>query len=220
MRALIFDVDGVLGDTEGPVAEASIRMFRETYGVDMQPEDFVPFIGTGAQRFVEGPAEKYGVKIDLEVAIAERHRHFVEIIESGIDITFPGVAELLAAAHQDPGWKLAIATSSPGEKSRATLRAAKVDADLFDVYVHGDMITRKKPDPEIYLRAASELGLSPAECVVVEDAITGVASGKAAGMKVVAVTNSFQADELAAADWIAGSLEEVTLPALEKLLAS
>lgn len=214
---LIFDVDGVLGDTEGPICRATMKMFEDLYGVTMQPEDFTPFIGTGAVRYVEGPAEKYGVDVDTQRACDVRHDYFVDIITKE-SIAFPGVNELLDTVAQDSDWKLGIATSSPGEKSRQTLKAAGVDAALFDVYIHGDMITHKKPDPEIYLTAAETLALPCDHCVVVEDAITGTAAAKAAGMTCISVTNSFTAEELHEADHIVDTLEDVDLPLINRLV--
>ena len=218
MNGIIFDMDGVLADTEGIIAEATIKMFHDLYGVDMSPEDFHPFIGTGAIRYVEGPAENFGITIDIDKAVAVRHENFAALLESGKDISLPGVHPLVNAAAAHPHWKLAIATSSPREKSLATIKAARLDPGIFDAYIHGDMITHKKPDPEICYAAAEALGLPPSQCVVIEDAITGIAAAKAAGMKAIAVTNSFPAEKLAQADRIVPSLEEVTLESLETML--
>lgn len=217
MKGLIFDVDGVLADTEGPICRATIRMFEDLYGVTMQPEDFTPYIGTGAVRYVEGPAAKYGIDVDTAKAIEVRQDRFFEIVKTE-SIAFPGVNELIDAVANDPAWKLGIATSSPGDKSRGTLKSAGVDSTRFEAYIHGDMVTNKKPDPEIYLTAAKALDLSPAVCVVVEDAITGTAAAKAAGMTCISITNSFTADELAEADHIVQSLTEIDLSLLNRLL--
>lgn len=219
MYGLIFDVDGVIADSEGPIARATIKMFRDLYGVKMKRDDFKPFIGTGAVRYVEGPAEKYGIKVDLEKALEGRHNNFRKIIQSGESIVLPGVHALIEAAHESMDWKLGIATSSPRDKSHETLEAARVDANKFDAYINGDMVTHKKPHPEIYLKAADALHLYPVSCVVVEDALTGVESAKAAGMRVVAVTNSFSRKQLAAADWVVDSLEEVDLEKLHHLIS-
>ncbi len=218
MHALVFDMDGVIADTEPIIAEATIQVYRDLYGIKLTPEDFHPYIGTGAVRYTVGPAEERGLEMDVDRAVKMRHDNFVAMLASGNDISFPGVHALIDAAAADSGWKLAIATSSPGEKSMATLRAARVSPERFDVYVHGDMITHKKPDPEIYHRAASELGIAPENCVVVEDAVTGVEAGKRAGMKVLGVTNSFPEDKLSKADLIVASLEAVNLELLAALL--
>lgn len=219
MYGLIFDVDGVLGDTEGPVCRATMAMFEELYDCTMKPEDFLPFVGTGAVRYVEGPAAQYGLEIDLEAALQRRHENFVKIINEE-DIGFPGAAAIIEAVAALDDWKLGIATSSPGEKSRQTLRAAGVNADLFDVYIHGDVITHKKPDPEIYITAGKALGVAPEHCVVIEDAVTGVTSAKAAGMTVIAVLHTFSASELAAADKIVPKIGDITLPMLYKLVGT
>lgn len=218
MRGLIFDVDGLLVDTEPVIAEATARMFHDLYGVTMTPADFTPYIGTGAVRYVEGPAQDKGVEINLEEALQVRHDNFVALLKAGDDIALPGAHALIDAAARHPEWKLAIATSSPGEKSRETLEAAYIDLALFDAWVHGDLITHKKPHPEIYQRAAVEIGLPPTCCAALEDAVTGVASAKAAGMPCVAVTNSFSIDELAQADLIVGSLEELSLERIAGLI--
>ncbi|MBI2421316.1 MAG: HAD family phosphatase [Candidatus Hydrogenedentes bacterium] len=218
MYGLIFDCDGVLGDTEGPVCEASIRAFQEMYGVEMKQADFAPFIGTGSVRYAEGPAAAYGLRIDTEAVLDRVHGYFEEIITSGRDISFPGVNDLIAAVHAEPDWKLAIATSSPKCKSQQTLVAAGIDMSKFAVYVNGDMVTHKKPDPEIYLTTAGKLGLDPGRCVVIEDAINGVEAAKAAGMRVIGVTTSFGAAQLAQADHVVASLEAVNLALLHSLL--
>jgi len=219
MYGLIFDVDGVLGDTEGPVCRATIAMFQELYGCEMQPDDFLPFVGTGAVRYVVGPAEKYGLEIDVEKAVARRHENFVEIINAE-NIAYPGAAALIEMVAALDDWKLGIATSSPGESSRPTLKAAGIDANLFDAYIHGDLITHKKPHPEIYLTAAKAIGIDPSRCVVIEDAVTGVASGKAAGMQVIALTHTFPAELLQEADLILPTIADITLPILEKMVGA
>ncbi|MBI1317971.1 MAG: HAD-IA family hydrolase [Candidatus Hydrogenedens sp.] len=218
MRGLIFDVDGVLGDSEGLSERASVRVFKERYGIDVNGEDFRAFIGTGPHRYMQGVAEKYGVDIDVEEAIDLRQEFYVELLAGGVDIGFPGTHALIEAARQSPDWKLAIATSSPRNKATATLHAARVDTDWFDVLIYGDMVTHKKPDPEIYLTAMAALGLSADDCVVIEDAITGIQAAKAAGCACLAVTNSFGGHELAQADRVVDSLEGITLADLGELL--
>jgi beta-phosphoglucomutase len=217
--ALIFDVDGVLGDTEWISEEATIKLFEDLHGVSMVPEDFHPFIGTGSARYILGPAEKYNVAIpDIEEHVRLREDNFKAIIDTNPDISYPGASTLIDAVHNAPDWKLGLATSSPGETSKATLGCARVDTAKFSAWIHGDMVTNKKPDPEIYLTAAKAIGVDPANCVVVEDAITGIAAAKAAGMTCIGITNSFPADRLAQADHIVDSLEQIDLALLEKLV--
>jgi len=218
MYGLIFDVDGVIGNTERLSEESSIQMFRDLYGIEVKAEEFHPFIGTGARRYVEGVAELHGIDIDTDKAVAARHENFVRLLDSGEDIGFPGVHKLVKAAYESPDWKLAVATSSPGAKSRLTLKAARIEAAHFDAYIHGDMVTHTKPHPEIYHTAGEAIGIAPEHCVVVEDAITGVEAAKAAHMHCLAVTNSFDAEKLAKADRIVASLEQVDLALLTSMI--
>jgi HAD superfamily hydrolase (TIGR01509 family) len=218
MYAALFDMDGVLADTEGLICEATIRMFGDLHGVRMKESDFLPYVGTGAIRYVEGPAADYGISIDTEAAIARRHENFVTLLASGRDIAFPGARELLCAVRDDARWKMALATSTPIDTAQSTLRAARIDLNWFDAVMHGGLVTRKKPDPEIFFSAASACGIAPAQCVVIEDSVTGVAAGKAAGMKVLAVTNTFTQAQLDGADEFVTSLEGITPARLERLL--
>ena len=217
---LIFDVDGVLADTEPLIAKATSDMYREFYGFEATPEEFKPFIGTGAVRYTVGPAEARGVAItDLEAALARRTQNFVRLMESE-NITAAGALELIRAAAADPECRLGIATSSPTDKANKTLELARIPVELFTAVINGDMVTHKKPNPEIFLTAAAGLGLAPRDCVVVEDAITGVQGAKDAGAACLAVATSFSHEELAKADLIVDSLEEATLDAVRGLVAA
>ena len=91
----------------------------------------------------------------------------------------------------------AVGSSGPKDNVEFVLDKCGI-SDYFDVRISGDMVTRCKPDPEIFLTAASKLGLAPEECVVFEDAVAGVAAARAAGMKVVAIASTHTAEELAA----------------------
>ncbi len=215
---LIFDVDGVLADTETLVALATIDMFRELYDIQPGVEDFRPFIGTGPHRYVEGVAEQYGVSIDLEEAVAARQDNFVRRLAADEYIGFPGAAALIEAAAASPQWKLAIATSSARSKAETSLRAAQVPVECFDAFISGDMVVNRKPHPDIYLLAAEHLGLPPVRCAGVEDAVSGVEAVLAAGMVALAVTNSFPPSQLAKAHRVVSSLEEMTLVQIKDLI--
>ena len=216
MNGLILDLDGVLADTERLSEIASIRVFKEHYGVEVHAEDFHPFIGTGAVRYMEGVAETHGIEIDVAAAVAARQKNFEALLAGGECIALPGAAGLVETVCVERAWRMAIATSSPEKKARTTLRAAQLELKYFDVFVHGDLVTKKKPDPAVFLLAAEKLDLDPEDCVVIEDAITGVDAAKAAGMGCIAVTNSFTGDRLAKANYVVSSLEDVTLDLLRR----
>jgi HAD superfamily hydrolase (TIGR01509 family) len=216
--ALIFDVDGVIADTEALNARASAQMFAELYGVTVSPADFYPFIGTGDERYVEGVAEQYGVTIDTEAAVARRAENFQKLLAGGPLPPTPGLLDLVRQARAAGHVTLAIATSGRREKQCPVIEGTGLELSWFAAILTGEQVTRKKPDPQIYQMTAKYLRLLPERCVVVEDAPAGVAAAKAAGMWCVGLTTSAPPEALTAADWAVASLEEVTVEKLERLL--
>jgi beta-phosphoglucomutase-like phosphatase (HAD superfamily) len=120
-------------------------------------------------------------------------------------------------AMQRNDFHLAIATSGTLEKSRAVLESAKIPYKKM-VYINGNDVKNKKPDPELFLLAAERMGIKPENCVVLEDAPNGVQAAKAAGAKCIAVINSTTADNLKEADFICDSLEQINLDMIVKLI--
>ena len=216
--ALVFDVDGVIADTETLNARASVLMFQQLYGVTVQPEDFRPFVGTGDERYCEGVGEKYGVTIDTQAAVERRARNFFELLKSEPLPAAPGVLELVSAARARDDVKLAIATSGRKAKQFPVIEGTGLKLEWLDVVITGDDVTRKKPDPQIYVLAAERLGLPPSRCVVFEDAPVGVRAAKAAGAWCVAVMGTVEAEALVGADAIVDSLAELDFARLEALV--
>jgi len=216
--AMIFDVDGVVADTEALNARASVMMFEQMYDVTVRAEDFRAFVGTGDERYVEGVAEKYGIRIDTIAAVERRKDNFFRLLRESPLPAMDGVLELVQAARERPEVRVAIATSGNKDKQFPVIEGAGLRLEWFDAVITGDDVTRKKPDPQIYLVTAERLGISPARCVVFEDAPAGVEAAKAAGMRCVAVTSSVDADQLRAADRVVASLAEVGIPELAELI--
>jgi HAD superfamily hydrolase (TIGR01509 family) len=206
---VIFDMDGVLCDSERFICEAACRMFAERHGVTVRPEDFIPFVGAGENRYLGGVAEKHGVRLDLEADKKRTYEIYLEIIRGRLG-PLPGAREFIAGCRRR-GLRLAVATSADEVKLTGNLREIGLPRETFDVCVNGLDVERKKPDPQIFLLAAERLGLPPGRCLVVEDAPNGVAAAKAAGSPCFALTTSFDADALteAGADWIAPDLARV-----------
>lgn len=218
MWAMIFDVDGVVADTEVLNARASVLMFADLYGVQVQAEDFRPFVGTGDERYVEGVAEKYGVRIDTVAAVERRKTTFFELLADEPLPAMDGVLALVDQARESPDVRLAIATSGNKDKQFPVVTGTGLALEWFDVVITGDDVTEKKPSPQIYSTTAERLGLPPEACVVFEDAPAGVAAAKAAGMSCVAVTSSVDACQLAQADRVVASLAEVTMEELAAMV--
>jgi len=221
LYGLIFDVDGVIADTEAVNARASIKVFAALFGVEgVVREDFEAGLGRGAEEYVKAAARVHGLELtdeQVEQATQLRQDYFLNILSEEPLPPFPGVLEIMNEAMQREDFRVAIATSGTLEKSRAVLNAAGVPYRRM-VYVNGNDVKHKKPDPELFLIAAERVGIEPANCVVIEDAPNGVQAAKAAGAKCIAVTNSTTAVRLAEADLICDSLEQINLGMIQELI--
>ncbi len=218
---LIFDVDGVIADTEAVNATASIKVFADLFGVEgVLREDFEAGLGRGAEEYVKAAAQVHGLELtdeQVEQATQLRQEYFLNILTKEPLPPFPGVLELMDEAMQREDFHIAIATSGTLEKSRAVLNAVGVPYRKM-VYINGNDVKHKKPDPELFLIAAQQIGIEPAHCVVIEDAPNGVQAAKAAGAKCIAVTNSTTAAKLGEADLICDSLEQISIETIRKLI--
>jgi len=211
IRGILFDMDGVLVDSEPFICKSAVLMFGEM-GLKVSPEDFIPFVGMGENRYIGGVAEKYGLSVDIAQAKARTYQIYKTIIKGRLT-SLPGVREFIDKCRKK-GFKLAVATSADQVKMEANLNEINLLPDLFHTTVNGLEVENKKPHPDIYLKASKRLGLKPEECLVVEDAPSGVKAAVAAGCRCLAVTSSFTRNELVEADWICDSLLNVPEEAL------
>ncbi len=212
LQGVLFDMDGVLVDTEQFIARASVEMFREK-GLDVKLSDFIPFTGMGEIRYLGGVAEKYNFPLDVMEAKKRVYKIYGEIARGKLKL-LPGVKEFIEKC-KEKGLKTAVATSADRIKLEINLRETGLHQTYFDTLVTAEDVTNKKPDPDIYLKAAEKLKLSPEHCLVVEDAPAGVQAGKAAGARVLALLTSFPEKELTGADWIVKDLAHVPEEVLE-----
>jgi len=203
LRGVIFDLDGVLAISEPLLAEAAAALFAEK-GHRLTAEDFRPYIGMGEDRYIGAPAEARGIAMDLPRDKARLYEIYEEVIRGRLQ-ALPGAREFVAECRRR---RLAIAVASGADRTKvvANLREIGMPEDMFDAVVDGTEVVHKKPAPDIFLEAARRLALAPGECLVVEDAVSGVAAARAAGMRCLALTTTFSAEELAGFDWIAADL--------------
>ena len=221
LYGLIFDVDGVIADTEAVNARATIKVFDEEFGITgVERKDFEAGLGRGAEEYIKAAARVHGAELnDEQLAKASklRQENFLTILELEGLQAFPGIIELIEAGLNRPDFGVAIATSSTREKSEAVLKATKIPYEKM-VYISGQDVNHKKPNPELFLLAAGGIGIKPARCVVIEDAPNGVEAAKAAGSKCIAVTNSTAAAKLAKADLVVDSLAEIDINIIERII--
>jgi len=191
-KAILFDMDGVLIESEWLMRATAMQSLAE-HGVQAKHEDFLEFTGTGEDRFIGGVAEKYGLTYDP--SMKERaYDYFGQRVMEETDVP-EGVKEMLETLHAR-GLKLAVCSAADRRKVMYNLMAIGIGEDKFSAIVTGSDVKRKKPFPDIYLEGARQVGMEPVDCLVVEDAISGVQAAHAAGMDAAAVPTTFSLDEL------------------------
>ncbi|KAK4339749.1 hypothetical protein RND71_041211 [Anisodus tanguticus] len=221
VSAVLFDMDGVLCNSEEPSRKAAVDVFAEM-GVHVTLDDFVPFTGmgflliflsldrrsypipvqvVGEANFLGGVASAKGVEgFDTEAA----KKRFFEIYllkyaKPNSGIGFPGAFELVSQCKSN-GLKVAVASSADRIKVDANLAAAGLPITMFDAIVSADAFKNLKPAPDIFLSASRILDVPTSECIVIEDALAGVQAAKAAKMRCIAVTTTLSEDTLKAAE--------------------
>jgi HAD superfamily hydrolase (TIGR01509 family) len=207
-RAVIFDMDGVLTDSEPLINAAAIAMFAEK-GLKVLPEDFLPFVGTGEDRYIGGVAEKHKFPLDLPAAKKRTYEIYLNLVPRQLEV-FPGAPALVAACRK-AGLLTAVASSADRIKISANLQKIGLPIQTWDAVVTGEDIAAKKPAPDIFLEAARKLSQPAGACVVVEDAINGVQAARAAGMRCIAVAQTFPPQRLRAADLVRNKIADVSL---------
>jgi beta-phosphoglucomutase len=206
LKALIFDCDGVVVDSEPLIYEVAKKIFAR-YGVDLKLEDVHPGIGAG-NRYMTEVVKKYGIKgVTVEELTRERAEKYLELAKTRLR-PVAGFVDLIEEVKRR-GLKTALASSSPNYWVESSLRSASVDPKLFDVIVNGDSIRRKKPFPDLFLRAAEELHVTPDESLVVEDAPMGIEASHGAGIRCIALVGSVPKGMLTGADFVIDGLREI-----------
>ena len=209
VKALVFDFDGLIVDTEVPIFRAWQRIYRE-HGQELPLERWLTIIGTAAGPFdpVIDLAEKTGTKLDETELKALEVLYYQEA--TALQQLLPGVLDYLVAARE-LGLKTAVASSSTRKWVMDHLNRFGIGSH-FDAIVCREDVKRTKPDPDLYMTALERLGVSPAEAIAFEDSTNGVHAAKAAGLFCVVVPNLLTVDlDLTEADLRLLSLDAMPL---------
>lgn len=213
LEAVLWDMDGVIADTGDYHYRAWKEIFKER-GVKFSKEKFMRYFGRRHDTIIRA-ALGDSLSLEESQALTERKQALYRSLVSRNVIPLPGAIELIKSLNEH-GIKTAIGTSAVPENIDVILKGLGI-TDCFQAIAYGTEVSESKPSPEIFLLAAEKLGVNPANCVVIEDAIAGVTAAKRAGMKCVAVTNSHPGDKLKNADLVVDSLEKVDITVLKGL---
>ncbi len=181
---VIFDMDGVILDSERVYQEIERSMYNEL-DVPVSKEEHLGYMGTAERSMWKTICEKYGLDRPVKDLVAEERERFIERLESpGIPL-IKGLTPLLEGlkAERIPCW---IASSSSSGIIAKVIEINKLDI-FYKGFVSGDDVKQSKPSPEIFLKTASLAGVCPSKCIVIEDSVNGIRAARAAGMKVVAL---------------------------------
>ena len=207
IRALVFDFDGLILETELPDYQSWREVYQE-HGEDLSMAVWGDVIGRGPEYFdpYRELVAKLGHDLDREVVLNRRRvRHLEMIAELEI---LPGVRDAVAGA-KSLGLRLGVASSS--SRAWVTGHLARLGLTDFECVRSRDDVANAKPQPDLYLSVCACLGVAPAEAVALEDSANGIAAAKAAGLHCVAVPNRMTADlDLSAADLRLGSLTDLS----------
>ena len=216
IKAVIFDMDGVLVDSEVHHFAAE-KLILEKNGISITEEEIHSFVGLAMDKMWERVKNKFNLEKPVQKLLEEdtilRVNYFKNV---GKIPPIEGVEALIEGIRKE-GLKIAVASSSHPDLIKTVLEASNL-LQYFSVYLSGFQVKHGKPDPDIFLKTAEKLGVKPEECVVIEDSYNGVTAAKKAGMKCIGYRNPSSGNQnLSAADVIIKSFKEINPDYLKKI---
>ena len=209
-RAVIFDLDGVLADSEPWWTKIDAKLLAE-HGVTYRGEHHENVLGISYQLAVEFYKKTFGLAVPTEEMMRRRGEIATEFFANRIGL-FPSTKKTLQELRQiNPPIRLGLATSSVSTSARPFLDRHKLTS-FFEVIITGDEVGRGKPHPDIYLHAAKKLNVATDACLVIEDSLSGIAAAKAANMRVAAIPDTRFVDPgeyEKEADYLLSNLSEI-----------
>jgi beta-phosphoglucomutase family hydrolase len=214
---VIFDMDGTLVDNM-PYHMRAFRAFVDRHGINMDDAEFLARINGKTNDDIMRILFGEGISTDQILAYSnEKESLYRELYGPHLSLS-KGLERLLVELH-DHGILLGVGSSAPDENINFVLDGLGI-RHYFSAVINASQISRGKPDPEVFLRAASVLGLSPVCCVVVEDAVSGISAARNAGMRVIAIAQIMPRSALSCADLVIDDFTQVNVQTFEHLLNS
>ncbi|TRZ83786.1 HAD family phosphatase [bacterium] len=202
IKAILFDFDGVLANTMGDNFLAWQKVFRD-YGIDIKKEDYFPLEGMKLIEIAQKISNKYKIHPDPKILVSLKNKYY---LKDHSLFFYPRVEELIDFLKSNK-CLLAIVSASPRKKLLRTVQAEFLKK--FDTVITGEDSRKGKPSPEPYLNAAKNLGVSPKDCVVIENAPLGIKSAKKAGIYCIAVCSTLDRPFLSEADEVINRFEDI-----------
>lgn len=192
IKAVLFDMDGVIFDTEREYLKEWEAIFKK-YGYKMKKDIYISVMGRGRKKVKEIFKEKFGEDLPIDKMYIEKDKMLKKAVENNKVPLKEGALELLEFLKEN-GYKIALATSAKRERVKIQVSHAKIE-NIFDAIVCSEDITNSKPDPEIFLKAAEKVCVNPENCIVIEDSEAGIKAAFNAKMMGFHVEDLKKADE-------------------------
>jgi HAD superfamily hydrolase (TIGR01509 family) len=215
LEAVIFDMDGVLIDSQ-PLHFETDNWLLKSFNIDPAKVDLTVTQGKSNPDIWRGLIERFGITTPLDEIMRRSVEIKLKLFAERECVPIAGIPELLQSIRAG---KVPCAVASSSAEAVVTLVLKKIGVrDFFDIVVSGESVTKSKPEPEVFLKTASLLGIRPENCVVVEDAMHGVTAAKRAGMKCVGYKNrNTGKQDLSLADFAVDKISDITPARLRAL---
>jgi beta-phosphoglucomutase family hydrolase len=212
VKAVIFDMDGVISDTQKLHAEVESKLLAR-FGVVLSPEEITKrYAGVRTREFFSRLLEEQGAVFDIDQILEEKWEEMAILADDKVE-EIPGSIALIKSLKAAK-FPLAVASASNLRYVTTVLKKLGVD-DAFDSVVSGDMVQKGKPDPESFLLAATNLGISPEQCLVIEDGISGMEAARSAGMYCIGLVHDLT--KIYPTANLVSTMEEITLDRVRAL---
>ncbi|MGL4695327.1 HAD family hydrolase [Enterococcus larvae] len=215
MKAVIFDMDGVLVDSEYTFLESKTALLKDA-GYEKDVSYQYQFMGTTFEFMWSKMKEELGLPLSVGDYIEEMNQRREEMIERDGIKAIPHAVQVVQRLSE-AGFKLAVASSSPKVEIERAMNALDI-AKFFDILVSGEEVAHSKPAPDVFLRAAALLEINPKDCLVFEDTRNGSRAAEAAEMYCIGFENpEYPAQDLSAADEVIHDFQEVSIERVKQL---
>jgi len=207
LKAVLFDMDGVIIDSE-PLHFRSDQLLMKTFGIEMSVADLEVYVGMRDPDMLSQIILKYGLNTSLSELLSMQLNHKISLLREADAFAIDGIVDLIQSIS-DHHIHIGLASSSSRVFIEAVLDKLGI-ASHFDCIISGYEVEKGKPDPDIFLKAASLLGVSPEHCLVIEDSAHGVKAAHAAGMKCIGFQNPNSGNQdLSNAEMIVRSIRDI-----------
>jgi HAD superfamily hydrolase (TIGR01509 family) len=214
-RCVIFDMDGVVSDSE-PLHHVAERQLMVPYGVHLSQEQLESHTGMGLTTMLERFRCEFRLDVPIHTLATQHNQNLVNLFREQVE-PIPHALDLIRDLYRS---NLALAVGSSSNRGLIELVLEKFEIlHYFKAVVSGQDVPKGKPNPDIFLEIAGRLHLDPSACVVIEDSRNGVTAAKTAGMACIGFRSpNSPRQDLSAADWIVHDLSEISIKTIEEEL--